>query len=196
MKKSILILVNVLLVALLCVSSFYLYKVLQNRHITRFIKEKESHLLVHGQYEVENGNIGHHHLTVCFPKDSEGNRIVPIEALMRQQIKDSLGSSKPTGEIDELVFVSTSDVSTTIPGVRRTEISSQTYKVSGFKFRSLGKKKSQSILLTAANQRFSLNDLLADLGRAKAIFAEHIKTDLEAKQVVPEQVGTYLAAFE
>lgn len=196
MKKSILILVNVLLVALLCVSSFYLYKVLQNRHITRFIKEKESHLLVHGQYEVENGNIGHRHLTVCFPKDSEGNRIVPIEALMRQQIKDSLGSSKPTGEIDELVFVSTSDVSTTIPGVRRTEISSQTYKVSGFKFRSLGKKKSQSILLTAANQRFSLNDLLADLGRAKAIFAEHIKTDLEAKQVVPEQVGTYLSAFE
>lgn len=37
---------------------------------------------------------------------------------------------------------------------------------------------------------------MADLGRAKAIFAEHIKTDLEAKQVVPEQVGTYLAAFE
>ena len=60
----------------------------------------------------------------------------------------------------------------------------------------MGKKKSQSILLTAANQRFSLNDLLADLGRAKVIFAEHIKTDLEAKQVVPEQVGTYLAAFE
>ena len=196
MKKSILILVNVLLVALLCVSSFYLYKVLQNRQITQFIKEKESHLLVHGQYEVENGNIGHRHLTVCFPKDSEGNRIVPVEILMRQQIKDSLGSNKPTGEIDELVFVSTSDMSTNIPGVRRTEISSQTYKVSGFKFQSLGKKKSRSILLTAANQRFSLSDLLADFGKGKALFTERIKTDLEAKQVAPEQVGTYLTAFE
>lgn len=196
MKKILLIVVNLLLVTLLCVSSFYLYKVLQNRQITQFINEKKTSLLVNSQYDVQDGNIGHHHITACFPTDAEGKRIVPVEILMRQQIKDSLGSNKPTGEIDELVFVSTSDMSTNIPGVRRTEISSQTYKVSGFKFQSLGKKKSRSILLTAANQRFSLSDLLADFGKGKALFTERIKTDLEAKQVAPEQVGTYLTAFE
>ena len=124
MKKIVLIIVNLLLVTLLCVSSFYLYKVLQNRQITRFINEKKTSLLVNSQYDVQDGNIGHHHITACFPTDAEGKRIAAVERMIHEKIRNSLGDEEPLGEINELVFISTSDSPTNIPSVRRTEISS------------------------------------------------------------------------
>ena len=195
MKKIVLIIVNLLLVTLLCVSSFYLYKVLQNRQITRFINEKKTSLLVNSQYDVQNGNIGHHHITACFPTDAEGKRIAAVERMIHEKIRNSLGDKKPSGEINELVFISTSDSPTNIPSVRRTEISSQSFKISGLKVTSSGTDQPQSILLTAANQPFSLSTLLPDLGKAREIFSGQLKVELEKKQLAAEQVNSYLTAF-
>lgn len=195
MKKILLIVINLLLVTLLCVSSFYLYKVLQNRQITRFINEKKTSLLVNSQYDVQNGNIGHHHITACFPTDAEGKRIAAVERMIHEKIRNSLGDKKPSGEINELVFISTSDSPTNIPSVRRTEISSQSFKISGLKVTSSGTDQPQSILLTAANQPFSLSTLLPDLGKAREIFSGQLKVELEKKQLAAEQVNSYLTAF-
>ena len=196
MKKVTLIIVNILLVILLCVSGFYLYKVLQNRQITQFIKEKQTSLLVEGQYDVQTGNIGHRYITAFFPVDSQGNRIAPVEKMIQTNIKSSLGEEKPSGDIDELVFISTSDGTSNIPNVRRVELSSQAFKVSGFKITPLGNDKPQSILLTADNQAFNLAHLLTDLKKAREIFVERIKADLEARQARPEQIAQYLRTVE
>lgn len=195
MKKIVLIVINLLLVTLLCVSSFYLYKVLQNREITQFINEKKTRLLVKGLYDVQDGNIGHHHITACFPTDAEGKRIAAVERMIHEKIRNSLGDAKPSGEINELVFISTSDSPTNIPSVRRTEISSQSFKISGLKVTSSGTDQPQSILLTAANQPFSLSTLLPDLGKAREIFGGQLKVELEKKQLAAEQVNSYMRAF-
>ena len=195
MKKILLIVINLLLVTLLCVSSFYLYKVLQNRQITQFINEKKTSLLVNSQYDVQDGNIGHHHITAYFPTDAEGKRIAAVERMIHEKIRNSLGDKKPSGEINELVFISTSDSPTNIPSVRRTEISSQSFKISGLKVTSSGTDQPQSILLTAANQPFSLSTLLPDLGKAREIFSGQLKVELEKKQLAAEQVNSYLTAF-
>ena len=195
MKKIVLIIVNLLLVTILCVSSFYLYKVLQNRQITQFINEKKTSLLVNSQYDVQDGNIGHHHITACFPTDAEGKRIAAVERMIHEKIRNSLGDEKPLGEINELVFISTSDSPTNIPSVRRTEISSKSFKISGLKVTSSGTDQPQSILLTAANQPFSLPTLLPDLGKAREIFSGHLKVELEKKQLAAEQENSYLTAF-
>lgn len=196
-KKIVLIIVNLLLVALLGVSSFYLYKVLQNREITRFIESKQTHFIPKGQYDQQKGNVDYRYVIAYFPKDSEGQRIAPVEKIIHQRIKQGTrAKEKSTGKMKELLFISTVDMPSHIPNVRRVEIFSEAYKVSGFKIQPLDNEKPQEILLTESNQRFSLSDLFADMGRAKGLFAEKIKADLESQQAAPEHVKAYLATFE
>lgn len=196
MKKTLLILLNVVLVALIGVSSFYLYHVLQNREITNFIKNKEAEDNRKENQDIQIGNIGYYHITAYFPKDSEGNRIAAVENLINQKVKKDFGQAKALGNIHELIFISSSDSSTNIPNVRKTEVSTDAYKVSGLKISHLKKGTPQSILLNASNQRFSLADLFTNLDKARHVLSEHFKNELKAKGISDDQIAQYVLAFE
>lgn len=195
MKNTLLIIINLLLIGLIAISGFYLVKVVQNQQLSNFIKEKQTQLAAKENQDLQVGNIGYSHVTAYFPKDSEGKRIAPLEEIINQKVKNLLGEKKPLGEIRQLVFVSATEMPTNIPTVRRTEITSQSYKVAGFNISKLDNIAPQVVLLTVDNQRFTLANLFTNLEQARAIFASRVWSELKAKQVTGEQIEQNLLDF-
>lgn len=196
MKKLVLILINLTLVGLLILSGFYLIHVMQNRQISQMIKEKNSQLLVKGKQDIKEGNIGHTHVTVYYPKDEKGNRIVAVEEAIDRDIQKNLGSKSPKGEIQHLLFVSTTDTPTKQSAVRKTEIVSQAYKVGTFKITEEAALNKHTILLTTDNQPFTLASFFTNQELAKSIISNKIKAELEAKQVPANEIEEKLQHFQ
>lgn len=194
MKKVLLIILNLLLAGGIILSAFYLKNVLQERHLTNFIKEQQTQLAPKEGYDKQEGNIGNTHVTAYFPTDAIGNRIQPIENLLNQTIREHLGEQKPNRKIKGLAFFSTADTNTNFPAVRRTTVAAKQFAVDGFKIAEKESNITSSILLTTDNQQFTLETLFSDVSKAKEVITAQIKADLEAKQVPAEQVSNYLTA--
>lgn len=192
MKKTGLIVVNLLLVALMIGAGWYLTKVWREKQVADFIQEKQEALSPQSEQVIQEGNVGTTHVVAYLPVDEKGQKIAPMAEAIQGHIRELIGESEPTGDIHEILFVSTQEKESNFSKVRQTQLLTHSYKVSTFQISEEKREMAPFLLLTEDHQVFTLEQLFTNKEAAKEILANHIKKALETKGTTAEQITVYL----
>ncbi|MGT2910517.1 polysaccharide deacetylase family protein [Streptococcus cameli] len=194
-KKNLLIILNLVLVALIVVASYFLFTTWQDRRLSDFLATKQTELAPDTFFALQEGNIGDTHIVVHFPTDEKGEKIALVEEAIQEVIKAEVGTASPSGKIKEVFFITATDSETPYSTVRQTTIKKEVYQVDLLSIDQKSKGELASFLLTEENQPFDFHSLFKNAEKTKAILSQQLKTELEAKATDPVRLAEIEAAF-
>lgn len=196
MKKLLLILTNLLLVGMICFLSLVIYHRIQESQVTQFIESQERVFLKSGQANLRTGNVGSTHVVASIPTDNSGKKIGLVENKMVEYVQQSLGETKPTGNINRIFLVSSHLGKTNFRKVRSVVIKGEKYHLSKMDIKKDGEETAGELLLTEDQQLFTLSRIFSDPIVAKKIIVAKLIEKLDQENLSDSDKNALVSQLE
>lgn len=196
MKKLLLILTNLLLVGMICFLSLVIYHRIQESQVTQFIESQERVFLKSGQANLRTGNVGSTHVVASIPTDNSGKKIGLVENKMVEYVQQTLGETKPTGNINRIFLVSSHLGKTNFRKVRSVVIKGEKYHLSKMDIKKDGEETAGELLLTEDQQLFTLSRIFSDPIEAKKIIVAKLIEKLDQENLLDSDKNALVSQLE
>lgn len=195
-RKTIIVLLNCVLVIILAVMSFFAYQTYVERQREAFIDKRQEALTPTIPTSMQEGKIGDTYATVFFPIDATGHRVPALERYLETALNEEVESREKTKEIKQLLFLTTKEDTSEFTGVRKVQTIREKYTVNGTTIKRKEVQDTAPVLLTTDYQLFTLTSLVKDPDAFRTILKTQVETDLRARQVADAEIATALASLD
>ncbi|MBY5033741.1 polysaccharide deacetylase family protein [Streptococcus gallolyticus] len=199
-----LLLVNLFMLAVVGVGSFFAYKTYIDRSLAQAIELKKKQLAPSLAYDLQEGNTGHSRVIAYFPKGKDGKRISSLEQKMYASIEKKIGRKPAKGAVDRLYLLMAKEEKTNFPKVRKERLHSISYHIKGAKLDGEQSEDEGSLFLTEDNQPFDLTKLFSNSQPVVEAYAKQLvdeigklgKSEDEKNQAVADLKKLDLASLD